>query len=286
MHISDVLESTKEWPVDSVAAAAITAPDAQSGASPRVQTIGDTSQKFPLASVSKLVTGYAVLMAVEEGAFSLDDQVPGSLLPSFDASPTYRELLSHASGIGFREWEPEKPPRERRIYSSAGYEVLARALEETTEIAFADYVQQGICEPLGIDITIEGSAGHGFSASADAMAALAQEFLKPQLLSKETLVEATSVQYPELAGIVPGYGRHDPCTWGLGFSLHGGKDPHWIGSDMPDDTAGHFGQSGTFLWIHRPTGRAAIVLTDKDFGAWAKDRWADFNNQLWDAMGK
>lgn len=283
MSISDVLQSTTEWPVDSVAATAITGGDT---ASPSITTVGDTSRVYPLASMSKLITAYAVLMAAEEGAFALDDQVPASLLPSFDATPTYRELLSHASGIGFRDWEPEKPARERRIYSSAGYEVLAKALEETTGISLAEYIQLGICEPLGIEVTVEGSAGHGFSASADSITNLAEEFLNPQLLNDKTLNEATTAQYPELAGIVPGYGRHDPCTWGLGFSLHGGKDPHWIGSDMPDDTAGHFGQSGTFLWAHRPTGRAAVVLTDKDFGPWAKDRWGEFNNELWTAMGE
>lgn len=277
MSIADVLTSTDEWPVGAVAASAIT-PEG-------VERVGDTSESFALASVSKLITAYAVLLAYEEGAFDLDDEVPSDLLPSFDATPTYRELLAHASGIAFRGREQEKPARTRRLYSSAGYEVLAEAIERTTEIPFADYVREGICEPLGIDITIEGSAGHGFSASVDALSTLAQEFLKPQLLSEQTLTEALTPQYPELSGVVPGYGRHNPCTWGLGFSLHGGKEPHWVGHSMPDDIAGHFGQSGTFLWIHRPTGRAAVVLTDKDFGDWAKERWADFNDQLWEAMG-
>lgn len=276
MSISEVLNSTEEWPVNSVAAAAIT-PEG-------VTTTGDTSRVYPLASVSKLITAYAILMAAEEGAFALDDSVPAHLLPSFDGAPTYRELLSHASGIGFRDWEPEKPPQTKRIYSSAGYEVLARALEENTEIDFAEYVYEGICKPLGIEIKVEGSAGHGFSASLDSLTALSQEFLHPQLINMQTVEEACTPQYPDLAGIVPGYGRHDPCTWGLGFSLHGGKNPHWIGLEMPDDTAGHFGQSGTFLWIHRPTGRAGLVLTDEPFGPWAKERWAKFNDSLWVAM--
>lgn len=88
MTIAEVLESTSEWPVDNVAAAAIT-PEG-------VETVGDTSRVFALASVSKLVTAYAVLLAAEEGAFDLDDAVPSSLLPSFDATPSYRELLTHA----------------------------------------------------------------------------------------------------------------------------------------------------------------------------------------------
>lgn len=282
MSISEILASTDEWPADSVAVSAITPLG--------VNTRGDTSAPYPLASVSKLVTAYAVLLANQEGAFGLDDEVPAGLLPSFDANPSYRELLSHASGIGFREREPEKPPRERRIYSSAGYEVLAEALEKTTEIPFSEYVREAISEPLAIEIRVEGSAGHGFSASVDAMTALAQEFLTPRLLSEELLSEALTPQYEDLAGIVPGYGRFTPCTWGLGFSLEGnksqqrGEHAHWIGKSMPEDTAGHFGQSGTFLWFHRPTGRAAVVLSNKDFGEWAKERWDVFNDELWSVM--
>ncbi|MBC2681163.1 serine hydrolase domain-containing protein [Corynebacterium anserum] len=277
MSIVDVLQTTGEWPVEEVAASAIT--------SDGIECVGDTSESFSLASVSKLITAYAVLIAYEEGAFDLDDGVPPSLLPSFDVTPTYRELLSHASGMAFASREQEKPARTRRIYSSAGYEVLAEALEYTTEIAFPDYVNQAVSQPLNIEITVEGSAGHGFSASVDALTTLAQEFLGPRLLSEETLEEALHPQFPRLSGIVPGYGRHNPCTWGLGFSLHGGKIPHWIPQSMPHDTAGHFGQSGTFLWIHRPSNRAAVVLTTRHFGDWAKERWTNFNDQLWQAMG-
>lgn len=281
MTIAEVLQSTSEWPVDNVAGAVITTNG--------VKTAGDTSRVFSLASVSKLVTAYAVLLAAEEGAFDLDDSVPSSLLPEFDATPSFRELLSHASGIAFQQRIEEKPARTRRIYSSAGYEVLADAITETTTIPFADYVREGICEPLRIEISIEGSAGHGFKASVDALIGLAQEFLSPQLLSEGMVEEALTPQYPDLAGIVPGYGRFNPCTWGLGFSLEGDKSQqrethaHWIGRSMPEDTAGHFGQSGTFLWFHRPTGRAAVVLTDRPFGDWAKQRWDTFNDSLWEA---
>ena len=54
---------------------------------------------------------------------------------------------------------------------------------------------------------------------------------------------------------------------------------------MPATVAGHFGQSGTFLWFHPETKKAAVVLTDEDFGDWAKQRWDGFNQRLWEAMG-
>lgn len=286
LGVANVLETTQSWPVGTATAVAIT---------PRgVTTCGDTSAVYTLASVSKLITAAAVLLAWEEGAFALDEPVPAQLLPTYEqvygAAPTYRELLAHASGMRFQGWVADKPPRTRRIYSSAGYEVLAAALEHVTGITFADYVQEGLCEPLGIRVVVKGSAGHGFRASADALIPLAMEFLRPRVLSEQTMREAVRVHYPGLAGIVPGYGHFSPCDWGLGFSLAGDKHQqheghaHWLGRAMPADTAGHFGQSGVFLWIHRATGCAAVVLTDRVFGSWAQQRWDTYNDALWNAM--
>ena len=87
--------------------------------------------------------------------------------------------------------------------------------------------------------------------------------------------------------MVPGYGMQKPCPWGLGFELHGEKSPHWLGEGMPATVAGHFGQSGTFLWIDRSSSKkkAAVVLTDENFGDWAKQRWDGFNQHLWEALG-
>src|SRR6266511_1053380 len=49
------------------------------------------------------------------------------------------------------------------------------------------------------------------------------------VVSAELFAEATTVQFPGLAGLVPGVGRFDPCDWGLGFELLDGKRPHWMG---------------------------------------------------------
>lgn len=281
-ELGDVLHDIHDWPVGKAAVAVLA-----EGETTTEVSACSVDDSFALASVSKLVTAYAVLIAVEEGAFELDDRVDKDLLELQEdqPAPTLRELLAHAAGVSFRDRVQEKPARQRRIYSSAGFEILAAQLERATEISFADYVREAICEPLGISITVEGSAGHGFSSDVKSMAALASEFLTPTLLSEHTLKEALTVHFDDLAGIVPGYGRQVPCPWGLGFELHGEKDPHWLSADMPAEVAGHFGQSGTFLWIHRPTGRAAVVLTDTAFGEWAKQRWYGFNGRIWEALG-
>ena len=55
---------------------------------------------------------------------------------------------------------------------------------------------------------------------------------------------------------------------------------------IPPDTIGHFGQSGTFLWIHRPSMRAMAVLTDYAFGTWAKPLWSETNDAIWRRMNE
>jgi CubicO group peptidase (beta-lactamase class C family) len=79
--------------------------------------------------------------------------------------------------------------------------------------------------------------------------AFARELLDPQLLDPALLTEATRVAFPGLDGVLPGFGRQSPNDWGLGFELRGTKAPHWTGCELPPTTFGHFGQSGSFLWV-------------------------------------
>lgn len=258
----------QDWPVHNVAAALVGDTEAQ---------FGDQNKVFELASVTKLLSAYAVLMAVEEGAFELDDAAGPE-------GSTVRHLLAHASGVGFDSREPQKAPGERRIYSSAGYEILADLVEETTDIAFADYAREGVFQPLGMtDTEIYGSAGHGGTSSIGDLRAFAAELLQPKLLAEETLEEAFSNQFGDLRGVVPGYGMQKPCPWGLGFEIKGDKSPHWTGDGMPEDTVGHFGMAGTYLWV--AGGQACVVLTDREFGDWAKPLWQETNTALWEALG-
>jgi CubicO group peptidase (beta-lactamase class C family) len=103
--------------------------------------------------------------------------------------------------------------------------------------------------------------------------AVARELLAPTRIDPETLAEATTVQFPGLVGVVPGFGRQEPNDWGLGIELRDAKSPHWTGSRNSPRTYGHFGRSGTFLWIDRDAGLALGVLTDLDFGPWAAEAW-------------
>ena len=84
---------------------------------------GDPARVYELASVTKPLVAYAVLVAVEEGAVELDD-------PAGPSGSTLAHLLSHASGLAYDTREVEAPPGEQRIYSSAGFEVASEVVAE------------------------------------------------------------------------------------------------------------------------------------------------------------
>lgn len=234
---------------------------------------GDQDHVYDLASVTKLITAYTALIACEEEAITLDE-------PAGPA--TVRHLLAHTSGVGFATREVQCAPGERRIYSSAGYEILAEHLAHNTEIPFPYYVREGLCVPLGLEsTTIYGSPGHGGKATARDLERFVRELLSPKLIAPETLTQAMTVQYPDTIGIVPGYGMYKPCDWGLGFEIKGAKQNHWFGDEARPDTCGHFGQAGTYVWVNRRRHCAMVVLTDRPFGDWAKPLWAETNSAIW-----
>ena len=70
--------------------------------------------------------------------------------------------------------------------------------------------------------------------------------------------------------MLPGFGRQPHCDWGLGFEIRDSKEPHWTGSRNSPRTFGHFGRSGSFLWVDPDAGLACVAIADRDFGDWAR----------------
>ena len=172
------------------------------------------------------------------------------------------------------------PPARRRIYSNAGIELAAALVEERASISFAEYLDAAVLKPLGLAGSLQGSPAWGYRGPLDDLLALARELLAPTVVAPETLDEATSVQFPGLAGVLPGFGRMEPNDWGLAFELRDRKTPHWTGAHNSPRTFGHFGAAGTFLWVDPALGCACAVLTDKEFGAWALDAWPRLSDSI------
>jgi CubicO group peptidase (beta-lactamase class C family) len=262
----DALAQVETWPVEN-AAVAVVRPGGGPGAGPTADVVGDPARSYHLASVSKLLTAYAVLIAVEEGVFSFDDEagLPGS---------TVAHLLAHASGLALDERRQLAHPGVRRIYSNAGFEVLGEALEAASGISMGDYLAAAVFAPLGMDSSqLRGSPAHAAHSSLHDMTRFAAELLAPTLVAPETFAAATTVAFGGLSGVVPGYGRQDPNDWGLGFEIRDGKSPHWTGSANSPGTFGHFGRSGTFLWVDPAVRLACVGLADREFGPWATAAW-------------
>ena len=227
---------------------------------------GAVEHEFRWASVTKLTTAVATLVAAEEGVVDLDE-------PAGPPGSTVRHLLAHASGLPFHGDEPIAEPGKRRIYSNTGFEQLAAHVEGAAEIPFADYLRAAVFEPLEMAAELRGSAGADVHGSLGDATRLARELLRPTLVAPETFAEATSVQFPGLGGVLPGIGRWDPNDWGLGFELKDAKNPHWTGTRNSPRTFGHFGGAGTFLWVDPEVDLACVALSDREFDDWALEAW-------------
>ncbi|HYH32333.1 MAG TPA: serine hydrolase domain-containing protein, partial [Pseudonocardia sp.] len=99
-----------DWPVGH-AAAAVVGPEGLRASA------GETERAFALASVTKPLAAYAVLVAVEEGAVEWDT-------PAGPEGSTVRHLAAHTSGLSFSDGTVQAQPATRRIYSNVGFEVL------------------------------------------------------------------------------------------------------------------------------------------------------------------
>ena len=241
------LDLIADWPVPNAAAAVV---DPSGVLAER----GDTAHRFALASVTKPLVARAVQVAVEEGVLELDT-------PAGPPGSTVRHLLAHTSGYAMHTTEVMSPPGKRRIYSNYGFGVAAEAVAEEADIDFGRYLTEAVFEPLGMAASdLEGgaeAAGYGATSTVADLVNFAADLLRPALVSTEMHDPATEVQFPGLNGVLPGFGAQRPNDWGLGFEIRDDKSPHWTGSANSGRTYGHFGQSGTFIWVDPDRGPGA-----------------------------
>ncbi len=264
------LDLIADWPVPSASAAVI-------GPAGVRAAYGETTRRYRLASVTKPLVARAAQVAVEEGVFDLDTAAG-------PAGSTVRHLLAHAAGYAMQTPEILARPGAKRIYSNYGFTVLAETLERDSGIEAGRYLAEAVFEPLGMaSSNLDGgaaAAGYGAVSTVVDLALFAGDLLRPRTVSAEMHAAATSVAFPGLDGVVPGYGMQKPNDWGLGFEIRGSKSPHWTSTDNSPATFGHFGQSGTFIWVDPARDLALVVLTDRDFGDWAKPLWPALSGEV------
>jgi CubicO group peptidase (beta-lactamase class C family) len=158
----------ENWPVPTAAAGVVRADGTVLG------THGPAGQRLPLASVTKPLAAYAVLVAYEEGAVELDE-------PAGPAGSTVRHLLAHTSGLAFDEHKVTAPPGERRLYSNAGFEQLGDHVAKATDIPFGEYLRQAVLEPLGMtSTTLDGSPAKDGVSTVEDLLRFAAEVQAPR----------------------------------------------------------------------------------------------------------
>ena len=138
---------------------------------------------FYTGSVTKMFTATAVMQLVEQGKLDLDTdindyieafQIPGTFAPPL----TLRHLLTHTAGfddknIGYVAKTEEEaqtlgdylqselpprimPPGQISSYSNHGFGLAGYLVERASGLAYADYIEQQIFQPLGM----LGSSAH------------------------------------------------------------------------------------------------------------------------------
>ncbi len=267
-----VLAAADGWGAGAVAVAVV-------GPDGLVATLGPLEAPRPWASVTKLLTAYVVLIAVEQGVLALDE-------PAGPPGATVRHLLAHASGLAFDDPSVIAAPGRTRIYSNAGFDILASFTEARAGRPFQSLLREWVLDPLGMTGThLVDRPSSGLTGPVADLAAFAFELLRPRVLRATALAEATTVAYPGLRGVLPGVGRFDPLDWGLGFELRDAKTPHWTGARNSPRTFGHFGASGAFLWVDPDAGLALACLPERPFGPWALDAWPTLSDAVLAAAG-
>jgi D-alanyl-D-alanine carboxypeptidase len=168
----------------------------------------EISDRYRIASISKVLTSIVVLQLVEQGRLQLDQPVGWTIAGSVGAAPTdgriagitVRRLLSHTAGLGVGETltfgaiVPSCPAAAQRllsaslsydpgtayVYANLGYCLLGLLIQQVTGRAYTDVVQDQLLSPLQIgDMAIGSTYGtapndvwHWTRANADYMEVL------------------------------------------------------------------------------------------------------------------
>ncbi|WP_049790094.1 serine hydrolase domain-containing protein [Paenibacillus sp. JDR-2] len=159
--------------------------DAWGQANMELATDNTTNTKFRIGSITKTFTGVSILQLAEKGLLRLDDPVSRFFPQQMSGNAiTIHHLLTHTSGIPnytddpsmfdwaanpstpevligrFAHKEPEFAPGEQYKYSNSGYILLGAILEQITGQSYADYLQEHIFRPLGMNHTQVDQPSH------------------------------------------------------------------------------------------------------------------------------
>ena len=215
---------------------------------------------FRWASVTKLATALATLVAVEEGVVDLDE-------PAGPEGSTVRHLLAHASGLPFDAGPPISAVRptggSTRTRASTRSPRTSRARPRCRS---RDYLAEAVFRPLGMDAELRGDA-----AGADVHGTLARRgrarrasCSRRRSSQPRRSPRRPPSRSPASTACCPTTAASTRWTGASASSCKDDKAAHWSGTLTSPRTFGHFGGSGTFLWVDPDrAARRCVVLTDR-----------------------
>lgn len=137
---------------------------------------------FPIASVSKQFTAFAIALLADGGKLSLDDDIRSYLpeMHDFDDIITIQHLIHHTSGLReqivlpilagertdhitritdfkamtFRQKGLNYKPGERFLYSNTNYTLLGMIVARISRQSLNDFCQENIFKPLSMHNTL------------------------------------------------------------------------------------------------------------------------------------
>ena len=138
---------------------------------------------FEVGSITKQFTSVAILMLLEEGKLSLDDEIT-KFIPTYPTNGkkiTIHHLLTHTSGIksytsmqrfgevmmidetplkfiDFFKNEPKDfDPGEKYLYNNSGYFILGYIVEKVSGISYPKFIQERIFDAIDMKSSYYGS---------------------------------------------------------------------------------------------------------------------------------
>jgi len=138
---------------------------------------------FEIGSMTKQFTAVSILMLIEQGKLSLEDEITKFIpdYPTLGKKITVHHLLTHTSGIKsytdmpdlrelarkditplelidvFKNEPMDFDPGEEYRYNNSGYILLGYIIEKLTEQSYAEYIEQHIFKKLGMNTSYYGS---------------------------------------------------------------------------------------------------------------------------------
>jgi CubicO group peptidase (beta-lactamase class C family) len=271
--------------------------------------------KFSLASLSKMFTAVAIAQLVSEGKVDLDDKL-AEYAPNLPTSKAARKieirhLLSHSSGMGdFLEEARENPnkapielirgdtlrfePGTDASYSNSGFIALGEVIEIAADTSYADYLQENVFGPTGMNNTgidppgnVLPHAATGYEKKytengtryhrtgilgSDGSAAGGGYSTVLDLLRFATALQDGTLADPEvLRQFITSKPELGQAGYGYGFTVK--DDGNIYGHN------GGFPGVDTGLEIYRDSGFVVVVLSNRS-GAWIRRRVSNAMREL------